>query len=195
MDSDNDNRQTQYFSSFSDLLIVSMCNQEMDRKCQTVINDSLQWCEDVAGHNSRFPCLFGDALDLIPYKTYDISWSYSQKLSAVNHSHIATTGQCLRHSQGCSVVKPMATFGVSGLPCPDMSTAGKRRKRAGPTATVYMAHGRYATIHKIPLLLVECTKELWPLIYYGRNVFFFFSLFLFLWSGLVFVLSQGMGQF
>ena len=39
----------------------------------------------------------------------------------------------------------MAAFCVSGLPCPDMSTAGKRRKRAGPTNAVNLAHGKYIT--------------------------------------------------
>ena len=162
--------------SFIFVQFFSMCNQEMDQKCQTVINDSLQWCEDVAGHNSRFPCLFGNALDLIPYKTYDISWTYSRKLSAVKQTHIATTGQCLRHCALCPVFKPMAQFGVSGLPCPDMSSAGLRRKRAGPTSTVYMAHGRYVSVHKIPLLLVECTKELWPLISYIYSMEMYFDL-------------------
>lgn len=50
-------------------------------------------------------------------------------------------------------------FSVAGLPCPDMSAAGKRLKRAGPTAKVYMAAGRYHTVNETPLLLVECTPE------------------------------------
>lgn len=131
----------------------------MDQKCQIVLNDSLQWCEEVAGHNPTFPCLFENALDLIPYNTYRDHWAYSQKSEAVKKCSIAKTGHCLRHGQACSVWKPMALFDVSGLPCPDMSTAGLRRKRAGETSAVYMAHGRYSTVHKVPLLLVECTKD------------------------------------
>ena len=38
-----------------------------------------------------------------------------------------------------------------------MSRAGLRRKRAGVTSDVYIAHGRYCTERRIPLLLIECT--------------------------------------
>ncbi|CAE7223901.1 unnamed protein product, partial [Symbiodinium sp. KB8] len=41
-----------------------------------------------------------------------------------------------------------------------MSAAGKRLKRAGETNAVYIAHGRFVTAKRTPLLLVECTKDL-----------------------------------
>ena len=97
-------------------------------------------------------------MDLLPHGTLDPLWPYSKKLEAVKESGIATQAHCIRHGQVCSVNK-MAVFDVSGLPCPDMSVCGLRKKRAGPTAGVYLAHGKYVSRNRIPLLLIECTEE------------------------------------
>ena len=140
--------------------LTALTTQEKNKKCQSVINECELWCESVAGHNPRLPCLFEDALDLIPFGTYDQCWPYSQKLAAIRASpQIARQAHCIKHRQACPVCKPIALFDVSGLPCPDMSTAGLRRKRAGSTADVYIAHGEFCTRNRIPLLLVECTPD------------------------------------
>ena len=73
-----------------------------------------------------------------------------------NHPILAGT-QCLPGV--CSVLKGNIGLDVSGLPCPDMSTAGNRLYRAGPTSSVYMCHGKWSTVQRIPLLLIECTKD------------------------------------
>ena len=130
----------------------------MDRKCQNVIGDALDWCQAVASHNVSGPCLFSDILDLLPHGTLSPEWPYSKKLDAVNACGIANQAHCIRHGKVCSVNK-MTVFDVSGLPCPDMSVAGLRRKRAGPTCGVYLAHGKYASRNRIPLLLIECTED------------------------------------
>ena len=124
----------------------------------------MAWCEDVSGHPRNGPCLFSDILDLVPDAQQFLNnvenASYSMKKEAVTASSLGQWGRCCTHNKLCTMAKN-AQFVVSGLPCPDMSTCGKRQKRAGPTAAVYMAHGKYATTHRVPLLLVECTKEPW----------------------------------
>ena len=52
---------------------------------------------------------------------------------------------------------PSADFGVSGLPCTDMSIRGKRLKRDGPSNSVFMTHAKYVESHKVPLFVIECT--------------------------------------
>ncbi len=66
---------------------------------------------------------------------------------------------CLAHGAICPVDKVCASLDVSGLPCPDMSTAGLQQKRAGVTSNVYIAHGAYCTKNRTPLLLIECTPD------------------------------------
>ena len=84
--------------------------------------------------------------------------TYSKKLDAGKGACLVDAMPCVMHGQSCSI-KKKPIFDVSGLPCPDMSTAGKRQKRAGPTNAVYIAHGRWTTDSETPLILVECTKE------------------------------------
>ena len=116
----------------------------------------MTWCEEVTGHHGA--CLFEDIVDLIPNGTLGSDWTYSEKLQATLQVPTAERGFCVAHDCQCAVNK-IAVFDVSGLPCPDMSRAGKRRKRAGVTNTVYLAHGRYMTVNRMPLQLTECTPE------------------------------------
>ena len=145
--------------SIDDSSVSDSCGaKEIAEKCYPVIRDALDFVESVTGHHPSNCCLFRDALDLIPNGTYDREWPYSKKLQAVKHVTPANRGHCVLHDGPC-VQSPNVTFGVSGLPCPDMSSIGKRRKRAGGTSNVYLAHGRWATHNRIPLLLIECTPE------------------------------------
>lgn len=136
--------------------------QEMDPGCQSVLKDNLRWCGQVTGQCPRESCLFGDITELIPNGTIQTGWPYSQKLSAVNGCDLSVVQQCEAHGQAtCKVYKGCSSFDCSGLPCPDFSTAGLKRKRQGPTVPVYMAHGKYVCKSRVPLLLIECTKDHW----------------------------------
>ena len=137
-------------------LAVQNPPQEKDMKCQSVIGDAMKWCQEVTGDHGS--CLFDDILDLLPYQTIDPTWTYSAKLEAVSKCTLVDRGCCVAHDAACYVGKE-AAFDVSGLPCPDFSTAGNRKMRAGVTNSVYLTHGRYVTAHRTPLLLTECTKD------------------------------------
>ena len=116
-----------------------------------------KWCEEVAGGQGA-GCRFGDIMDLLSPKIDDTA-TYSQKLEAGKKAALAGRAYCQTHRRWCATAKS-ASFDVSGLPCPDMSTAGKRKRRAGVTSGVYVAHGEYVTRNAIPLLLIECTKDM-----------------------------------
>ena len=132
--------------------------KEKDEKCQGVIRDALQWCEEVAGHPVGSACVFEDALDIIPHGHLDTTLPYSARLQSVKDAPLTTRAHCIQHNNACCLAKKHC-FAVSGLPCPDMSTAGLRRKRAGETSNVYLAHGHHCTNHATPLILIECTPD------------------------------------
>ena len=101
--------------------------------------------------------MFSDILELTRPQIPD-GEPYSTKLEVGKNAALTRRCPCCKHGGLCSTEK-LAVFDVSGLPCPDMSTAGKRLRRAGSTAGVYIAHGKYVTDQAVPLLLVECTKD------------------------------------
>lgn len=103
-------------------------------------------------------CLFGNIEQLLPAGTLKTGAVYSEKLRASQEVDIAPRSQCALHNKVCDTVK-RPIFSIGGLPCPDMSSAGKKRKRAGPTANCYLSHGRWATALEVPLLLIECTED------------------------------------
>lgn len=112
--------------------------------------------------SGHWPMPSGIMPELIPNGTIQTGWPYSQKLSAVNGCDLSVVQQCEAHGQAtCKVYKGCSSFDCSGLPCPDFSTAGLKRKRQGPTVPVYMAHGKYVCKSRVPLLLIECTKDHW----------------------------------
>ena len=133
-------------------------------KSQALLKEAFNWCEEVCGHDSGRACLFSNILDMIPAECQSEGLSYTQKLHAINMCTLAERQHCLQHSvrpggMACCPHKPVH-FDVSGLPCPDMSTANQNRKmRAGPTNSVFLTHGRWCTRNRIPLLLVECTPD------------------------------------
>ena len=130
--------------------------QEYSQQCQQLLLESVRWCEKVSGHGVS-PLLFGDITQLLQGPWYDKTMSYSQRLAAGQRATLVSSMMCEIQKRECPL--PYPAFDVSGLPCPDMSAAGKRLKRAGETNTVYIAHGRFTTSHRTPLLLVECTKD------------------------------------
>ena len=132
--------------------------EEYNNKCQQMLQESLIWCQKVAGHMPQ-ACLFSNILDLTPDVNYKSHNCYSKRLEACNAAELAESSMCGIHNRLCPTTKPLAAFDVSGLPCPDMSTAGKRMRRAGDTASVYMAHGKHVCKNRTPLLLIECTKD------------------------------------
>ena len=141
------------------MIYVSLINtysaQDISPHCRQLIQESLQWSAAVTGNGCEASaCIFGDMLKLIP--DLDPQLPYSKKLALAQASPVGAWAQCFNHSRPCQV-SSTADFDVSGLPCPDMSRAGLRKKRAGPTAACYIAHGRHCTVRRTPLLLIECT--------------------------------------
>lgn len=117
----------------------------------------MQWCHEVSGHSPQSPCLFQDALGVMVPGYLNEDLPYSLRLEQAKRAPLATRALCLQHGQSCILGK-QCCMDVSGLPCPDMSRAGKQKKRAGSTSNVYLSHGLHTTHCATPLLLIECTE-------------------------------------
>ena len=83
----------------------------------------MRWCQKVAGHGAE-PFIFGDIRGLLRGPWYSADMSYSQRLHAGMKAQLVSGMQCRLHRAECPL--PCPIFDVSGLPCPDMSAAGKR---------------------------------------------------------------------
>ena len=133
--------------------------QEMNPNCRVLLHETIKWCETVSPGSGNSACLFGNILDMFPLQTFIGTSTYSEKLKASLNCRLNKRGYCYTHESCCDNSASMPSFDVSGLPCPDMSSAGAKLKRAGLTSGCYMAHGRWCRQQRVPLLLLECTPE------------------------------------
>ena len=130
--------------------------KEWSQKCHPLIMNNLRWCEEVTQCREH-PHIFCDIEALNP-GGYKVSDSYEAKKETILSSWLQETSPCLNCCDRLCRV-PSADFGVSGLPCTDMSRAGLRQKRHGPTNGVYMTHAKYNLRHRTPLFVLECTPD------------------------------------
>ena len=104
--------------------------QEYSEPCQQLLLESMHWCQKVSGHAVGVsPFLFGDITKLLKGPWYDTTMTYSKRLAAGQEATLESGMWCQIQQRECPL--PYPYFDVSGLPCPDMSAAGKRLKRAG----------------------------------------------------------------
>ncbi|CAE7663119.1 unnamed protein product [Symbiodinium necroappetens] len=133
---------------------------ERNAKCHPLILNNIDWVNSLRGRGrEERPHLFQDILDLNPPGCLRKVTTYAGKRRAVESSPCVQEVPCLCCMEDVCRV-PGADFGVSGLPCEDMSRAGHQKLRHGKTNSVYMTHGKYTAAHQVPLFVVECTPEL-----------------------------------
>lgn len=123
-----------------------------------LVDEALEWAEEVTGQPRLGTCKFTEICDLLPPGTVWEPLPYEKKLFNAKGAVLSRRCHCETHKADCVVGKGI-DFVCSGLPCTDMSTAGLRQKRHGPTAGVYISHGKFNTQHRTPLILVECTQD------------------------------------
>ncbi|CAE7646296.1 desi2 [Symbiodinium sp. CCMP2592] len=136
---------------------------EKEPKCHQLLRDNMLWCSKVSGRLED-PCLYGNILDLYP--EFKDQGAFEEKKALLYNCTINSSCPCRTHGSptgaravmSCCV--PKSHFDVSGLPCPDFSAAGKRRRMEGPTNSVFLAHGRLHGTLQTPLLLIENVQGL-----------------------------------
>ena len=139
--------------------------KEYDPNCRQLLFDNHRWCCQTVGYQHAMPHLFGNILDLNPPGCLSQTWGYDAKRRKIMKTGVACQLDCAAHSvapeiaseflNGCA--PPYADFGCSGLPCTDMSRAGKRLRKHGPTNSIYITHAKFVQQKRVPLLVIECT--------------------------------------
>ena len=85
------------------------------------------------------------------------------KFRKVDQAPLFRTQHCFTHDKECALFgAPSAhsDFEVAGLPCWDMSLAGKRLQEEGRTAGAFLAHAKRHVEKETRLIVVENTKDL-----------------------------------
>ena len=137
--------------------------QEYSANCNQLLFDNHRWCNETMNRAHPMPHFFQDIMTLNLPGTFHALDGYSSKRQKISRSVLVADQKCNTHSflesdsERCVV--PGADFGCSGLPCTDMSKAGKRQFRHGPTNGVYMTHGKYVEAKQVPIFVLECTTE------------------------------------
>ena len=114
------------------------------------------------------PCVFGDVMACLPRGSYRESDSFMQKLESIDRAPMFSAQFCYTHNKSCELFGckpgsgPSSQLEVAGLPCWDMSAAGKRQREAGRTAPVFLAHAKQHIEKQTPLIIIENTKARRP---------------------------------
>ena len=128
-----------------------------------LLADNHRWCNQTVGKECPLPHLFKDILELNDANAKRVAGvgGYLDQKERFLRLPLRATQTCLWHTASdggpCDCEVPGADFGCSGLPCTDMSKAGKRLKREGPSNTIYITHSKYVEAKRVPLFVIECT--------------------------------------
>jgi hypothetical protein len=96
--------------------------------------------------------------------------SYAYKKQRILGSWLQQSAHCVWKNDICPI--PWSPdYGVSGLPCEDMSICGARRKREGPTNAVWITHGKFCQNREVKMMTIECTPEARPDLHYRSFVY------------------------
>ena len=85
-----------------------------------------------------------------------------EKFSLVDDANFRCKQFCHTHKKQCPLFGPSteAQLEVAGLPCWDMSRAGRQMKEEGPTAGVFLCHAKRHAEKRTPMIIIENTKAL-----------------------------------
>lgn len=133
----------------------------MNRTCQQLIRDHLNWCKLVVGRPLDEPCMFDQVEGCVPDELLEDSDSFMTMFSKVNKCHLRNSLWCRNHCKRCPVVGAAAAtdYDCAGLPCWDYSAAGLRKKEEGSTKRVFIAYAKRHIWQQTPLLLIENVKD------------------------------------
>ena len=79
------------------------------------------------------------------------------KLYDVNRADLMSHDWCFACNKYCPLFGESvdAQLEVAGLPCADQSKQGSQQFEHGPTAIVYLAHGKRMVEKRTPLVVIE----------------------------------------
>ncbi|CAL1150917.1 unnamed protein product [Cladocopium goreaui] len=136
---------------------------EINKSCRQLIRDHVNWCAQVTDVHHSVPCIHGDITNIMPKGSFDPSACFKTKMKQIEQAKLCRGQFCFTHNQSCPVFGQEAAesdFDMSGLPCPDMSRAGKGLREEGPTdLSLHMIWALYSRHYNIRILRV-CPADL-----------------------------------
>lgn len=135
--------------------------KEISSNCRQLIVDHATWCSNTTELIHPKPCIHGDILDMLPPESFNPKSSFMKRLYAIDRAKLNSHQYCFTHNRQCSLglirndPQETADFDFSGLPCPDMSPAGKNQREEGQTSTVFAVHAKYHIAKQTLMLLIE----------------------------------------
>lgn len=108
------------------------------------------------------PCVHGNIEEILAPKSFDRSDSFKKKATDIDQAFMCSHQYCFTHDMLCPILGPKAKssdYDISGLPCPDMSKAGKRKREEGVTSGVFACHAKYHVERQTPMLVIENVQE------------------------------------
>ena len=150
-------KQNKCLSALSPVFNLS---KEWDAGCRQLILDHFAWLKRASGKSCPLPCLFGDLEGCLPKGCYAKDDQFMTKLDKIDRVDFKCKQHCYAHNKACPLFGRAtdSDLEVAGLPCWDISAAGKRLKENGPTASVFLAHAKRHVQKMTPLIIIENTK-------------------------------------
>ena len=138
--------------------MIIFASQEIDRTCQQIIRDNVNWCNLVTSRTPPPPCMFEEIEGIVPDRVMDSSDDFMNMFKKVNNCKLKSHQWCLTHKRQCALVGAGPDYDCAGLPCWDYSFAGKRLQEEGETKRVFIAYAAYHCSQRTPLLVIENVK-------------------------------------
>lgn len=146
--------------------------QELSRRCRQLIVDHSTWYNNTTESWHPMPCIHGDLTSILPDHSFDPESSFMTRLYDINRAPLYSHQFCYTHNRDCALGvldsdhDNRPDYDFSGLPCPDMSPAGKKKREEGTTSSVFLCHAKYHVAMQTPILIIEnvpdsgCSKKL-----------------------------------
>ena len=141
----------------------AITSQEWNAPCNQLIVDNFQWYKQCTGTACHAPCIFGNLEDCIPKGTYHQKDPFWWKFYKVDSAVLYKTQHCNTHNRECLLFPQhsgeKSDIETAGLPCWDMSLAGKRLQENGRTVGTFLCHAKRHIELMTPNIILENTKD------------------------------------
>ena len=146
--------------------------EEIKPSCRALITDHIEWCQQLEGSGFSPPCVFGDVLKSLPENSYNRDDSFADKLYSIDRARLMKRQYCYTCGKQCPLFTPgeESEHETAGLPCVDMSSAGKRRFESGPTAPIFITHGKRHVAKRTRVILLENVQDR----FFEKKVYLYF---------------------
>lgn len=138
----------------------SLMAKELNHRARQVIFDHCKWVNEWVGSYKPVPHVFSDLKEMVPTGSFQEHDNFAKRVMDVETAGLKSTQFCHTHGGECPINKPV-DVDMSGLPCEDNSTAGKRMYLHGRFGSCYLVWAKFHREMATPVLVLENTPAFW----------------------------------